>query len=140
MSRLLPEYFASSAKLEVVLAARPKLLADQSVLLVTSKGKSGKGRKAYPFLAKALGAFRVEPVANLELARQKMEESASWDVVHVPEGVADAERALFENHYKRQGRKRKKSMGEEPAKKRVKILTDEMVIQSLIFGRVVDEL
>ncbi|KAK5105838.1 radiation sensitive protein rad9 [Cryomyces antarcticus] len=76
--------------------ARPKLLDGRSVLLVTGKGRIEEKRKVYVFLTRALGAKRVAKAANIELAKNMLEEGQQdWDLVYVDGPEKQAEKFLF---------------------------------------------
>ena len=82
-SRVLQPYPAGEAKLEDTFASRGKLLEGKSVLLVTGKGKAYEKRKAYSFLAHALGPARISRVADYQDARKKLSQDQEWDLLYV---------------------------------------------------------
>ncbi|KAJ5573845.1 uncharacterized protein N7459_008272 [Penicillium hispanicum] len=156
-SRVLVPSSPSDTRLTDTISARPKLLAGQSVLIVTGRGKAEEKRKAYIFLTFALGASRVERVADLETAKAMMISqsdaglSSSWDLIYVDDADQASAKALLTPQPKTQrihlfhGRKRKKSTvftmsnpdTQHPPTARV--VGNEFVCQSLILGRLFEE-
>ncbi|MCJ1473596.1 hypothetical protein MMC13_002247 [Lambiella insularis] len=147
-TRLLPAYSTESAQLSEIIANRPNFLSGTSVLLITGKGKDEQMMKAYPFIAYALGASNVSRAANLDAARQMVQEAQGngkpWDWVCYPEGEKGGD--AFGGKYARsvlfgsneRGRKRKRSgMCESVRKPRV--VVTEFVMQSLILGQLLDD-
>ncbi|KAI0398331.1 hypothetical protein F5Y17DRAFT_411937 [Xylariaceae sp. FL0594] len=155
-SRSLVPYDASTAKLADVVSQRPKLLNNSRILLLMGKTKNDEKRLPYVFLARVLGADLVR-VHTLEEARAKLREAeaeggkkkkkASFDWVYLDDQLRDPS-ALFGSsaggEEERSSKKRKrattsaKSSDQRPLK-RVRTLNDELVIQSLILGRLVEE-
>lgn len=145
-SRTLTPYDASTAKLPDIISQRPKLLDGSRILAVVKKSLEGR-KMAYVFLARVLGASLTR-VYGIEEARKEVKNAedtgAPFDWVYV-DGKAD-EDALFGTGLVAGGKKRKrasagtssKSAVERPLK-RVRTLSDELVIQSLILGRVIEE-
>ncbi|KAJ5104722.1 hypothetical protein NUU61_002069 [Penicillium alfredii] len=156
-SRILTPIPPSTARLPDTVAARPKLLNGQSVLLVMGRGKVEK-QKAYIFLTYALGASRVERVPDLGTAKALLESQseadlpATWDWVYVDDADQAAAKSILTPKSKTQrirlvhgGRKRKKSdvltlstpSGDSSCGAR--IVGNEFVCQSLILGRLFEE-
>ncbi|KAK3325843.1 hypothetical protein B0H66DRAFT_140794 [Apodospora peruviana] len=158
-SRNLATYDASSARLTEVIRKRTKLLAGSKILLVMKKSLEGR-KMAYVFLARVLGAT-LSRVYSIEEARAEMKvaEDAGqpFDWVYV-DGKSE-KGDLFTSLAQPQpgpshgGRKRKRASvaaaaatatatatdaSESPFKK-IRTLTDELVIQSLILGRMIEE-
>ncbi len=149
-SRTLAPYDAASARLGEVVARRERLLKGSRVLAVVRRAREGK-KMAYVFLARVLGA-ELTRVWDVEEARGEMkaaeEGGRAFDWVYV-DGKGDEE-ALFEGPAGSGGgagggKKRKRAAGSfaasvvVPAVKRVRTLSDELVIQSLILGRLIEE-
>ncbi|PGH36674.1 hypothetical protein GX50_00536 [[Emmonsia] crescens] len=67
-SRAIAPNPAPTARLPDTIAARPKLLAGQSVLLVMDRGKVAEQRKPYSFLTCALGPSRIARVQDMNAA------------------------------------------------------------------------
>ncbi|EQL28104.1 hypothetical protein BDFG_09127 [Blastomyces dermatitidis ATCC 26199] len=67
-SRAIAPNPALTARLPDTIAARPKLLAGQSVLLVMDRGKIAEQRKPYSFLTCALGPSRIARVPDMDAA------------------------------------------------------------------------
>lgn len=149
-SRSLAPYEAATATLAEVISRRAKLLQGSRILAVVKKAAEGK-KMAYVFLARVLGASLTR-VYGLDEARGEIktaeEEGRAFDWVYVDGKVE--EEALFAA----KGRpppaaggkkKRKRTSGASiaepalPPAKRVRTLSDELVIQSLILGRLIEE-
>ncbi|TEY63315.1 hypothetical protein BOTCAL_0156g00230 [Botryotinia calthae] len=149
-SRYLPPYSASSANLSDTFTQRPKLLDGKSILIVTGKGKTSEKRKPYTFLTRALGPTHLGQAQDLKQAKEMLldaeSKNASYDWLYV-DGKQDVEAAVFENtpaSTSGGGRKRKRaSIQEEHAKsplpKRIRIVNDEVMIQSLILGQLIED-
>jgi BRCA1 C Terminus (BRCT) domain len=140
-SRVLPKYAATEANLESILEGRDKLLDGKSVLMVTSRGKADK-RKPYMFLTRALGPSRVGQVSDLSEARTKLG-SETWDFLYTdtPKEVAAA--TVFSSANSSNGSKKRKrgpTAMEDSTKspKRVRVIDDETMIQSLILGQIME--
>lgn len=148
-SRVLAPYPAATARFASVVEGRAKLLDGRSVVVVVGKGRVEERRRVYLFLARALGASRVEGVRSLEEARRVLGDGRAWDWVYVDGQEREAERVLFGGASGGgAGRKRRRRTGEEEVGdkekerdvvKRVKLVGDETVIQSLILGALLEE-
>lgn len=145
-SRNLAPYDAASAKLSEVIEDRPRLLARSRILLVMSRADEGK-KAAYVFLARVLGAS-LSRVYNLDEARKQLKarEDAGhpYDWVYVDEKMAGRADLFADSGLPpTAGKKRKRKSGVDtshgPAPKRIRTLSDELVIQSLILGRLMEE-
>lgn len=167
-SRTLTSSPAHEARLVETIAGRPKLLDGQSVLLVMGRGKAEEKRKAYIFLTYALGASRVDRVLDLKAAKAALQEyrpgergeNPGWDWIYVDDHEEAAAKAMILGKsntsgsaagklMSRVGRKRKRSsmliesIGEKDIgrlQKRIRIVGNEFVCQSLILGRLCEEL
>ncbi|KAK4157200.1 hypothetical protein C8A00DRAFT_40423 [Chaetomidium leptoderma] len=141
-SRSLPPYDASTAKLADIVSQREKLLEGSRILAVVKKALEGK-KMAYVFLARVLGASLTR-VYSVDEAKTEMKAAEAagqpFDWVYV-DGKSDEE-ALFATG-PAPGKKRKRasaaSFAVQPSVKRVRTLSDELVIQSLILGRLIEE-
>jgi hypothetical protein len=146
MSRCLQSYPADDATLLDTFAARQKLLGGKSVLLVA--GRSEK-RKPYVFLTRVLGPGRLEQVADNVAARKKLAESEAegqqWDILYVEGNIDNAEAVVFGSATTSSGsrkRKRGPAAAEEdssPVPKKIRMINDETMIQSLIVGHLLEE-
>jgi hypothetical protein len=142
-SRILQPYSASQAKFINTYSERRKMLAGMSILLVTGKGRIAEEKKAFVFLTQVLGPTHIEQVAEFQQARKRLveyeERRQKWDMVYVYDQKA-ANTAIFSSTSAK-SRKRKGGPveGAAPAPKRVRMISDEDVVQSLIFGRLIDE-
>ncbi|RYP42344.1 hypothetical protein DL767_000266 [Monosporascus sp. MG133] len=146
-SRNLLTYDASTAKLAEVINQRPRLLEGTQILLVMKKAKNEDKRQPYVFLAQVLGGSLVR-VNTLEEARAKLLEREArgepFDWVYLGDHIHNAEGTLFgSGTAEAPSRKRKRrSAGEgetDRPPKRIRSLNDELVVQSLILGRLVEE-
>ncbi|RYP86327.1 hypothetical protein DL770_004919 [Monosporascus sp. CRB-9-2] len=146
-SRNLLTYDACTAKLAEVISQRPRLLEGTQILLVMKKTKNEDKRQPYVFLAQVLGGSLVR-VNTLEEARAKLLEREArgepFDWVYLGDHIHNAEGILFgSGTAEAPSRKRKRrSAGEgetDRPPKRIRSLNDELVIQSLILGRLVEE-
>jgi hypothetical protein len=147
-SRSLPLYNADSVTATETISSRPLLLSDKRILLVMKKArKEEEKRMPYVFLAQALGASLVR-VTSLDEARslllEKQDTDECFDSVYVEGHLVDAEGVLFgDAHVHGASKKRKRqsatTLADGRAPKRIKTLTDELVVQSLILGRLVEQ-
>lgn len=148
-SRNLPIYDAASAKLSEVIDSRPQLLRGSRVLVVLRKQDESK-KMAYVFLTRVLGAS-LSRVYTVDEARKQLKASEAaghpYDWVYVEEKMA-GRAALFADDTSSTStapaaskkRKRKSTVGAaSPAPKKIRTLSDELVIQSLILGRLIEE-
>ncbi|ORY72067.1 uncharacterized protein BCR38DRAFT_418772 [Pseudomassariella vexata] len=153
-SRNILTYDASSARLAEVITRRPMLLDKTEILLVMKKSRSEDKRMEYVFLAQVLGAdlFRVFTVdeARVKLReREDKDNSRPFDWVYVDDHMANVE-GIFgagkDGSGPAQSKKRKRpSTGRSAVHddgrlpKRIRTLTDELVVQSLILGRMIED-
>ncbi|QSZ34153.1 hypothetical protein DSL72_005741 [Monilinia vaccinii-corymbosi] len=149
-SRYLRPYPAIDATLKSTFNERSKLLEGKSILIVTGKGKAGERRKPYIFLTRALGPTRLGQAQDLNQAREMLldaeNKKISYDWLYM-DGKPDAEASVFEGTptgTTRGTRKRKRaSLQREdvatPLPKRIQVVNDEMIIQSLILGQLIEE-
>ncbi|KAF2272629.1 uncharacterized protein EI97DRAFT_436717 [Westerdykella ornata] len=157
-SRNISMYDPASARLEEIIQKREMLLQGQSVLLITGKSKKDAQRKQhYLFLTHALGPRTVGRCADITAAKAIIQDG-KWDWVHVDggePGLVEATQVLFGHSNAvatvagaSKNRKRKRDHSTEPevlfgagdvAGKKVRLVCDEFVIQSLILGAPVEE-
>ncbi|KAI0023669.1 hypothetical protein F4780DRAFT_729039 [Xylariomycetidae sp. FL0641] len=146
-SRDLVPYDAQTARLADVVERRPKMLANSKVLLVMKKRKNEEKRLPYVFLAQVLGATLVR-VHSLDEARAKLREKETedepFDWVYIDDDLRNAQDVLFGTGTSAGGSKKRKrqspGVGDEgPPPKRIRTLNDELVIQSLILGRLIED-
>ncbi|KAJ8131574.1 hypothetical protein O1611_g2049 [Lasiodiplodia mahajangana] len=146
-SRNLLPYDASTAKLAQVISQRPKLLDKSNILFIMKKTKNEEKRLPYVFLAQVLGASLVR-VYSIEEARARLREAESghdaFDWVYVDDQIQDARSALFGSGPSEGASKKRKRVSsgtdlDDPPPKRIRTLNDELVIQSLILGRLIEE-
>ncbi|PKS09819.1 hypothetical protein jhhlp_004442 [Lomentospora prolificans] len=149
LSRHLSPYPAIGASLEDVFAQRKELLGGNRILLVMKKSRTEENRMAYLLLARILGA-KLTRMYNISDARAALRHhearNQKFDWVYVDEETGSLEQ-LFSTKAlgqkapsrKRKRPKAKETIGDEPAPGRVRYLSNELVIQSLIMGRIIDE-
>ncbi|KAI1446979.1 hypothetical protein F5Y02DRAFT_416420 [Annulohypoxylon stygium] len=147
-SRNLQPYDASTSKLEDVINNRPKFLDQARILLVMKSSRGEEKRLPYVFLAQILGGSLVR-VNSLEEARTKLREGESqdhpFDWVYVDDdNLPKAGSALFGSTAGNGATKKRKrqstgSNESDQPPKRIRTLSDKLVIQSLILGRLIEE-
>jgi hypothetical protein len=139
-SRTLRPYSAKDAKLSNTFEQRETPLKGQSILLVTGKGRAEETRKAYVFLAHVWAPRRICQVHDHETARKKLVEDPSWDLLYVDKNESAAEAAIFGSKSATKKRKRGPTASEDatPPPKKIRIISDEVVIQSLILGQLLE--
>lgn len=159
-SRTLVPYDPTSeeARFENVLGRRDKLLDGQTVLFVAGKGRDEDERiSPYLFLTNALGARKVSRCTDLNAAHTLLA-SGDWDLVYVGDkegAVEEAESVLFDSgggkrkSLPNKSKKRKRESSVDAAvvmvrygvvgEKRVGIIGNEFVVQSLILGDLISE-
>ncbi|CAH0018671.1 unnamed protein product [Clonostachys rhizophaga] len=143
-SRKLDTYPAAEAQLANVVECRSKLLEGQKVLVVMDSKKSrAEAKQPYIFLAQALGP-RISRVFTAQQAQQAIKKHAKdgrpyqWIYVDKSAGTAESVMSSLGNGG---GRKRKRSHSASylSAEECPRVLNDELVIQSLILGRIIQE-
>jgi hypothetical protein len=140
-SRTLQPYSATETTFSENFAVRNQFLEGKSVLAVTGKGSAAEKRQHYLFLMRVLGPSRLEQVADLKQARKVLLESQhSWDLVYVGDNEKHTTEALFSQAPSASAASKKRKKGPtpsatEPAPEKVRIISDEVVIQSLILGQ-----
>ncbi|KAK8856940.1 DNA damage repair protein (Rad9) [Apiospora arundinis] len=149
-SRDLPKYEASDARLSLTISQRPKLLDEMSVLLVVKKTpKHEKKCTLYAFLVHVLGANLERVTTPSEaghILREREAAGRPFNWVY-----PDGDNAVFNvltggpptqasntKKRKRQSTTNSGSFG-TPLQSMPRILTDELIVQSLILGRLVEE-
>ncbi|KAL2760392.1 hypothetical protein ACRALDRAFT_1059789 [Sodiomyces alcalophilus JCM 7366] len=145
-SRYLAAYPASEARLAEVVERRDRLLHGSRILLVMKRSRQEDKKMPYVFLAHVLGAA-LSRAYSMDEAREMMRQGellgSPFDWVYVDEktgtddGLYASTRAQDTGTAKK--RKRKSAGHALPAPKRIRRLSDELVIQSLILGRMIDE-
>ncbi|ETS76158.1 hypothetical protein PFICI_11545 [Pestalotiopsis fici W106-1] len=146
-SRPLDLYDAKTTSIERIIEKRPRMLIGSKILLVMKKSKrEEEKRMQYVFLAQVLGAS-LHRVSTLEEARAELKKNEdagnAFDWVYVDGHPTEAEKILFGQGLlpskKRKIQSTVDSAEEQPCPKRVRTLTDELVVQSLILGRMVKD-
>jgi hypothetical protein len=150
LSRALEAYPAAEATLDSTFASRSKMLEGKSVLLVSGKSRADTKRKAFIFLTRAMGPDRVGQVADYSEARKKLvegeREGRDWDLLFVDASGKAVESTLFGANPPSSAGSRKRKRGPtttedtpSPAPKKIRLITDEDVVQSLIFGQLIEQ-
>ncbi|UNI18629.1 radiation sensitive protein rad9, variant 2 [Purpureocillium takamizusanense] len=142
-SRLLAPYSAPDAALVDTMDNREKLLRDRTVLVVADTKKMKKQtRQQYMFLVQALGPARLSRATTADQARAALKKceqaSEPFDWLYVDDSVGAVD-AILIPPTKTGSKKRRKSAAQEPLGGYLHVLTDEIVIQSLIMGQMVDK-
>jgi hypothetical protein len=135
-----------------MLDARVQLLEGKRILVVLTA--TGKARSqddfgiVQMFIQRALGVSKIGIAKSAQEARQMLvnvsnKSEPEWDWVYTQKPNADTETILFdENQNKFPGlhkRKRSASTSEdERAPRRLKMITNEFIVQSLILGQLVE--
>lgn len=148
-SRNMLAYDAASAKLSEMIETRPRLLRGSRVLFLLRKQDKNE-KEAYVFLTRVLGAS-VSIVYTVGEARKQLKEREDtgrpYDWVYLDEKM-NGGAALFADKTAPTStasaairkRKRKSTIAAgSPAPKKIRTLSDELVIQSLILGRLIEE-
>lgn len=154
----------STARFEETFARREKLLGGKKVVFLMGRGKAEERKRAYLFLTRALGAGEVRRVASVREAREVVEGGGGWDLVYVDDdkkvagaeaeiigGLAGGAKVKGKGKGKGKDKRGKRKRGEEAEesetpgseqggeRKRVRVVGDEFVVQSLILGCLMDE-
>lgn len=151
---------AEDASFEEMVNCRDLLLRNQAVLLIAGKSKREMERKKpYVFLSYALGPRVIGRCSDLASAKELLQ-AGSWDWVNVDgdvDDLAEAERVIFGSQNgagaskpvpkNRRHKRRSESLSSEAellcrvgeiGDKKVRLVCDEFVIQSLILGDLVE--
>ncbi|KXH68125.1 UbiD family decarboxylase [Colletotrichum salicis] len=149
-SRYLAPYPASEARLSDVVERRPKMLEGSQILLVMKKSRAEEKKMPYVFLAHVLGAtisraYSVDEANETLRQRELLKDPFDW--VYVDEHTG-SEEGLFRtvapaSKPSKASKKRKRAApatDDAPRPpKRIRTLSNELVIQSLILGRMIEE-
>ncbi|KAF4470529.1 DNA damage checkpoint [Fusarium albosuccineum] len=141
-SRMLTPYSAADARLADVISQRPRLLDGQRVLVVVDSKKSrNDAKEPYIFLATVLGpsitrVFSTQQAREVLLEHQKAGNPFDWLYIDKGTGTVEAVLAPTETTG---NKRRRKSAAAQPKIGNIRVLDDELVIQSLILGRMVEE-
>jgi len=143
-SRMLRPYSAIDARFAETFEGRERMLNGMSILIVTGKGHSAEARKAYIFLTRILGPSQLVQVVDYDSARTKLleyeEKSQPCDLVYVDNEKA-ADIGIFGSISASRSNKRRSRAVDSatPAPKRVRMVNDEVIVQSLIIGKFLEE-
>ncbi|WYZ38382.1 hypothetical protein EsH8_III_000296 [Colletotrichum jinshuiense] len=147
-SRYLAPYPATEARLVDVVEKRPKLLDGSKILLVMKKSRAEEKKMPYVFLAHVLGAtlsraYSLDEAKETLRHRELLGDPYNWVYVDENTGTEDG---LFNINppASKSTKKRKRttaSAADEAAHppKKIRTLSNELVIQSLILGRMIEE-
>ncbi|PTB69523.1 hypothetical protein BBK36DRAFT_1165781 [Trichoderma citrinoviride] len=148
-SRCLRRYDAAEARLVDMVEHRPKLLAGEKLLALVddmrtrSEGKKKKTdlieKQPYMFLAQALGpsiswVSTIQQARELLDAQEKAGEPFTW--LYMDESIGTVESVLTVSEPT--GKKRRRSQAPSVTRN-IRVLCDELMIQSLILGRMAEE-
>lgn len=139
-SRSLVPYAAEDAELAEIIQRRPLLLEGERILIVVdSKKARNSAKEPYIFLVKALGpsisrVFTTQQAREALLAHKKAGNPFDW--LYVDKGTSTVEAVLAPPSG---GSKKRKKTAAFTKMGNMRILDDELVIQSLILGRMVNE-
>ncbi|GKT41131.1 DNA repair protein crb2 [Colletotrichum spaethianum] len=150
-SRYLAPYSATEARLVDIIERRTKMLEGSKILLVMKKSRAEDKKMPYVFLAHVLGAT-LSRAYNMDEAKETLRQREllkdPFDWVYVDEHTG-SEEELFSSHpvsskAPKTSKKRKRASlpaADEEAQppKRIRTLSNELVIQSLILGRMIEE-
>lgn len=141
-SRTLATYAATDARLVDIIDRRPRLLDGQRVLVVVdSKKARNEAKEPYIFLATVLGpsisrVFTTQQAREVLLEHQKAGDPFDW--LYIDKGTGTVE-AVLAPPEAAGGKKRRRSAATQQTMGTMRVLDDELVIQSLILGRMVEE-
>ncbi|TIC99525.1 DNA repair protein crb2 [Colletotrichum higginsianum] len=150
-SRYLAPYSAINARLVDVVETRPKMLEGSKILLVMKKSRAEEKKMPYVFLAHVLGAtlsraYSVDEAKETLRHRELLNDPFDW--VYVDEHTG-SEEELFNpdppsTKTLKASKKRKRAAATavdeaDRPPKRIRTLSNELVIQSLILGRMIEE-
>ena len=122
-SRVMPQMNAENVRLADMLQSRPRPLEDATVSVVVGRGKAEAKKKPYLFLIQALGVHTIEKVADLKAAKEVANRGdVDWLFVE------DRDVEVARSEVGTKGRKRTKC----------NIAGNELIVQSLILGRLYD--
>lgn len=139
LSRWLPSYSAIEVRLADIIIQRPRILEGRTLLIVadTAKNIAAENILSPSFLAQGLGAtiVKVSTVRQAKEAMRKAEQAANpFDWLCAEHSSEKTNNLLGSQKTTTNGKKRK---WQEPAP-HTRLLHDELVIQSLILGRMVE--
>lgn len=147
-SRILQSFPTATATLSGIVANRPKMLENSSVLLIMEKGQEETMRQ-HPLITHALGASKIARAINEDAAAKAVSDAfalgAPWDWVFSYDKEKAVEGRLFGTNQTRKKRKRGSEdevldvAGRKEKRGKTKVVGNEFVIQSLILGMLIEE-
>ncbi|KAF7551464.1 hypothetical protein G7Z17_g4960 [Cylindrodendrum hubeiense] len=141
-SRTIVPYAAADARLADVIDQRPRLLDGQRILVVVDSRKArNEAKEPYIFLATVLGpsisrVFTIQQAREVLLEHQKAGNPFDW--LYIDKGTGTIE-AVLAPPEAAGSKKRRRSAAPQQTMGNMRVLDDELVIQSLILGRMVEE-
>lgn len=130
-SRILPAMpEPSNAKMVDMIETRPSLLMNSAVIFVTGRGKAEEKRRPFIFLTQAIGAGRIEKVADLNGVKTLLDDENGELQGYKWVFVDDSQVCAAENLL---GGQQGNYSGQ------VRVVGNEFICQSLILGSLVDE-
>ncbi|KAH7008503.1 hypothetical protein EDB80DRAFT_612384 [Ilyonectria destructans] len=141
-SRTLAPYAAADARLADIIDQRPRLLDGQRILVVVDSRKArSEAKEPYIFLATVLGpsisrVFTIQQAREVLLEHQKAGNPFDW--LYIDKGTGTVEAVLAPPEVAGT-KKRRRSAAAQQTMGNIRVLDDELVIQSLILGRMVEE-
>ncbi|KAI9149454.1 DNA repair protein crb2 [Paramyrothecium foliicola] len=136
-SRNMAAYSVLETSLAAMVEARPRFLDGQRILIVVDSRKSrSEAKEPYIFLAQALGpsmsrVFTVQQAQ--EVLREHERAGKAFDWLYIDKATGSVDAILASDGKKRRRSAPKRLVGN------IRVLDDELVIQSLILGRIVEE-
>jgi DNA repair protein Crb2 Tudor domain/BRCA1 C Terminus (BRCT) domain len=124
-SRVLPSIDINRVLLRDLTSERLNILKDETIILVTGKGKAEEKKKPYIFLLRAAGAGRVERCTDVKSAKLLLDGDAADEIRWVFVDDKELEKAKATLLAKGRGRKMRE----------VRVVGKEFLCQSLILGR-----
>ncbi|KAH6893179.1 hypothetical protein B0T10DRAFT_437012 [Thelonectria olida] len=142
-SRMLVPYSAVDARLAEVVDQRPRLLDGQRILVVVDSRKArSEAKEPYVFLARVLGPS-ISRVFNVQQAREALQEHQKagnpFDWLYIDKGTGTVEAVLAPPDAPTGKKRRRSAPATQSFTGNIRVLDDELVIQSLILGRMVEE-
>ena len=131
--------FPTDSDFRMMFSHRPQFFDHKRIILVIGGGKIGGGkigerRAVYDFLIRAANVMELKQAKDIPTMRAAIQEDNRWDLVVVEDSkVADTRNKLFGL----KGATRSTRVGKMPRGNtdvRAKVVGDESILQSLIFG------
>ncbi|KAI5461529.1 hypothetical protein BGZ63DRAFT_424412 [Mariannaea sp. PMI_226] len=142
-SRMITAYPAVEARLAEIIDQRSRILDGQRILVVVDSRKArSEAKEPYVFLAKVMGPT-ISRVFNVQQAREVLQEHQKagnpFDWLYIDKGTGTVEAVLAPPEAVTGKRRRRSAPASQSNPGNIRVLDDELVIQSLILGRMVEE-